>query len=179
MCLQVSPNTQRWAEFWLPTWEMLSVSESWPVPGTHKESAPFLHPSQGLVSLLHLGVDGVQVVLNPVDLLRLGVEHVQGVLSRGLALKTLPQTSVIRSLARDHLIHHGHHPPGGLQRGVCHGVGLGLESLKICHPLLRHFLVDNCEQKQRRTKVEVEILIYQTKTPTCTVTVSEHCTALI
>ena len=143
--------------------------EVWPVPGTNKQSAPFLHPSQGLVSLLHLGVDGVQVVLNPVDLFRLGVEHVQGVLSRGLALKTFTHTSV-------KILWNGSPqspwsssslwtPATSLSRSwTWPGISQDLSSCPQTFSCW--YLWTNTEEN-----VEVQMVIYQTKTPTCTVSV--------
>ena len=40
-----------------------------------------------------------------------------------------------------HLIHHHHHPPGRLQRLVGGGISFSLESLEICHIVLRHSVV--------------------------------------
>ena len=56
------------------------------VEGAREHPAPLLHPGEMLVRLLHLGVDGVQVALHPVQLLPLLVQHCQGVLTRVLCL---------------------------------------------------------------------------------------------
>ena len=64
-----------------------NFSNSLPIPRTREETKPFLHLSQGLVRLLHLCVDGVQVALHLVKLLALIIQHLQRACARSLGLQ--------------------------------------------------------------------------------------------
>ena len=57
-----------------------------PIPRAREQSTPLLHLGQGLLGLLHLCVDGVEVALDPVQLLSLFIQHLQCARPRGLGL---------------------------------------------------------------------------------------------